>query len=62
MVVSYEPMPTFYHPRRSVSGALTGHSRLKFPSRGCPVRTRGSDVSGEGARRRVTHLSYRVVK
>ena len=30
IVVSYEPMPTFYHLRRSVSGALTDHSRPKF--------------------------------
>jgi len=38
MVVSYEPMPTVYHPLASVSG--DGR---------CPVRARGSDVSGEGA-------------
>jgi hypothetical protein len=62
IVVSYEPMPIFYHPRRPVSGALTGHSRLKFPPHGCPVAARGSDVSGEGARRGATHLSYRVIK
>ena len=29
IVVSYEPMPTFYHLRRPVSGALTGHNRRK---------------------------------
>jgi len=46
-VVSYEPMLTFYHPLRSVSGALAGHGRLKFPPYGCPVAARGSDVSGE---------------
>ena len=26
MVVSYEPMPTFYHPRRSLSGAGCGRA------------------------------------
>ena len=47
IVVSYEPMLTFYHPRRAVSGALAGRGRLKFPSHQCPEAARGSDVSGE---------------
>jgi hypothetical protein len=56
---SYEPRPTFYHPRWSVSGALTGHSRLNFRHRGVrsgpaaptsPVRA-SDQIAGHPCRR-----------